>query len=471
MSDTLPLAILLSRQDDYLRGHLWNVLDGVVSSEYQGRRALSVQRSAQQLDQNSRWQLKNLTPGLGVVVDPSVTYDGGSMSVNVENQWLRHLGAYIEFLDAGGAPIAPPNPWPATWIPDMFSGTATTKYLDRVGPIDEVCGIPIDVTDMTLTFPVPDGASAVNVHLAGLGVFGPGHTDKHICLLGIIMTAIFEHAIPVIVLVAGAAVMKSDFVTNLLKNDKVFVGILTVVATIDAAVIDYALTGGVKAVLLKVANFVGPLLWKTGLKALLLEFLAQGALEEAIPFVDIALEATNAAITASLIGQTMIEVLEAAPVYTSTVTRTIDLNVTLVPDAQFHFFPMQATHYVVTVTYNSPVTVPSMEFPLQEGTNSDPIPVSFKSIPGGGKLKVTAVFYADNGWVAGKGSTDWMDALGTDGSTLVIKSLEITNNTPPLTKQSVYSHLEKLAYEGGVHVWDRGRRPQRPRCPRQARSS
>lgn len=455
---TLALAIQLSRQDEYLRGSLWKVLDGVVSSEYQGTAGASaVQRRARQRDQDSQWQLKNLTPGLGVVVDPaSVTYDGSNMSVTVTNQWLRHLGAYIEFLDAGGTPVAPPDSWPADWIPGSFSGTATTKYLDRVGPIDEIAGIPIDVTNKTLTFPVPATASAVNVHLAGLGVFGPGHSDKHICLLGIFMTATFEYAIPVVVLVAGAAVMKTEVVTRLLEDYKVYVGILGVLATIDAAIMDYALTGGVKEVLLKLANIIAPLLWKTGLKAMLLEFIAQGALEEAIPFVDIALEATNAAVTAAQLGQTTFEVLEAAPVYTSTVTRTIDLDLTLIPDSQFHYFPMQATHYVVTVTYDSQVTVPSKEFALAKGTNNAPIPVSFKAVPGGGKLKVTAVFYADNGWVAGKGTTDWTPALGTDGSTLVLPNLEIKNNLPPLTASSVYQHVEKLAYEGGAHVWDKG---------------
>ncbi len=461
VSGTLPIAILLSRQDEYLRGSLWKVLDGVVSSEYQGAAgAHALQRRTRQRDQDSQWQLKNLTPGLGVVVDPaSVSYDGSNMSVTVENQWLRHLGAYIEFLDAGGAPVAPPDSWPASWVPGLFNGTSTTKYLDRVGPIDEIAGIPIDVTDMTLTFPVPAAASAVNVHLAGLGVFGPGHTDRHICLLGIFMTATFEHAIPVVALVAGAAVMNTEFVTSLLKDNKLYVGILGVLATIDAALIDYALTGGIKEVLLKLANIIAPLLWKTGLKALLLEFIAQGALEEAIPFVDIALEATNAVVTAAEIGQTMIEVLEAAPVYTSTVTRTIDLDITLVPDSQFHYFPMQATHYVVTVTYDSQVTVPSKTFSLPEGTNSDPIPLSFKGVPGGGKLKVTAIFYADNGWVAGKGVTEWTAALGTNGSTLVIPDLEIKNNAPPLTTGSVYEHLEKLVYEGGAHAWDRGAPP------------
>ncbi|AOE65081.1 hypothetical protein QZH45_12435 [Pseudomonas corrugata] len=457
VSSTLPLAIQLSRQEEYLRGALWKVLDGVVSSEYQGTAG---SHSVRRHDQDSQWKLKNLTPGLGVVVDPaSVKYDGTNMSVTVENQWLRHLGAYIEFLDARGTPVASPDSWPAASIPSVFSGTATTKYLDRVGPIDEIAGIPIDVTDMTLTFPVPEAANAVNIHLAGLGVFGPGRTDQHICILGIFMTATFEYAIPVIALVVGAAVMNTEFVTNLLKDQAVYVGILGVLATIDATIIDYALTGGVKEVLLKLANIIGPLLWKTGLKAMLLEFIAQGALEEAIPFVDIALEAVNAAITAAQLCQTTFEVLEAAPIYTSTVTRTIDLDITVAPDSQFHYFPMQATHYVVTVSYDSQVTVPTKTFSLSEGTNNQSIPVSFKGIPGGGQLKVTAIFYADNGWVAGRGATDWTPALGTDGSTLVIPNLEIKNSLPPLTKSSVYEHLEKLAYEGGAHIWNRGASP------------
>ncbi|WP_260957927.1 hypothetical protein [Pseudomonas citri] len=454
VASTLPLAIQLSRQDEYLRGALWKVSDGVVSSEYQGTAG---SHSMRRRDQDSQWQLKNLTPGMGVVVDPaSVTYDDNQMSVTVENQWLRHLGAYIEFLDASGTPVAPPDSWPAASIPAMFNGTATTKYLDRVGPIDEIAGIPIDVTDVTLTFPVPPTASAVNIHLAGLGIFGPGHTDRHICLLGIFMTATFEYAIPMIVLVAGAAVMKTELVTNLLKDYKVYMGILGVLATIDAAILDYALTGGVKEVLLKLANIIGPLIWKTGLKAMLLEYIAQGALEEAIPFVDVALEAVNLAITAAQLGQTTLEVFEAAPIYTSTVTRTIDLDITLVPDTQFHYLPMQATHYVVTVTYDSQVTVPSKTFSLPGGTNKDSIPISFKGVPGGGKLKVTAIFYADNGWVAGRGATDWTPALGTDGSTLVIPSLEIKNSLPSLTKGSVYEHVEKLSYEGGRHVWAKG---------------
>jgi len=331
----------------------------------------------------------------------------------------------------------------------MFAGSTTKKYIDWLGPVTEISGIPINSTSKTLRFPIPEGASEINLYLAGLGT--AGHFDSDICLLGTALTLTIEYAVPVLLMAAGASINNTQWIQDLLEEHQVFIGMLGVLAALQGAIIEHAMTGSVKDVLVAVGNFAVPLLFKTGLKAILLRVIGEAALEDAIPFVDVVFAIYNVLVDASLLLQTTAEVLSAPTVYKTSVTRTIDLNLTINPDSGLHMFPMQANHYTVTVTYNSPATQPVKEFPLKTGTHSDPLHISFQDIPAGGQLMVNAVFYAPNGWVAGTGKTPWMNALGTQGNTLIAQ-LEVTNNKPPLTGQSVYTHLEKISYQG-QHLW------------------
>jgi hypothetical protein len=163
----------------------------------------------------------------------------------------------------------------------------------------------------------------------------------------------------------------------------------------------------------------------------------------------------NAAVTAAQVAQTTIEVLLSPFVYETRVTRSIDVKVTLTPDKRTHQFPPVSIggHYVVNVVYDNNATYGVVTNKLPDTISSDPITVTLKNCPAGGQLQVRSFFYAPNGWQAGQGSSGWLPALATDGTTLVIPDLMITTNDVPLSAASVYQHTQKIVYEGSTHKW------------------
>ncbi|WP_266159266.1 hypothetical protein [Dyella silvatica] len=390
----------------------------------------------------------------------------GTLTLTCTNEWLRHLSACVRYLDEKGAVITPQN-W-SEKIPGglrpIFQQDSNTKFLELIPPVRTVFAIPVPPDPTTVSIPVPADARTIQIYFGGLG--SGGNYDTSVCPIGLAVTVVAEMAVPLILLVAGTAVTNSETMVKLIANKEVLFAV--------CAVAGFLVAGGTAtyvgtsqdpmAALKSVAITLGPMLLSpaTALGRYLIGESAKGMAARAVPFLNVLTTVVSTAVTAAQLCQTSIEVASSPWVFNAEITRAIDLAVTLVPDHNFHRFPDLATTYAVSVMYDKGATLPRQVFELRNGPPwSHPIKVRFSNVPAGGKLKVYVFFYASNGWQAGQGESPWIDAKGTDGSTLVINGLEITTNEVPLSKSSVYAHASKIAYDTAknAHYWQATKAP------------
>src|SRR3989338_3138437 len=150
---------------------------------------------------------------------PTTKGQYGNLRVDVNNHWLRHLGAYAEFHDAAGKVIKPEN-WPSQMPLDImpeFDSHETKRYIDLIGPVQTVFGVPLGPKTTTLDIPVPEAATSVKLYWGGLGT---GEYDSTVCACGITCTAVLELALPVMLLIRGAAEKNTGILDNLMKDPK-----------------------------------------------------------------------------------------------------------------------------------------------------------------------------------------------------------------------------------------------------------
>ncbi len=378
----------------------------------------------------------------------------GTMMVKAKNHWMRHLSAYVEFLDPAGKPKAPAD-WATRFpVPEgarLFDTDSTKRFLEIVNPVEAIMGIPLSADTTHLVFQVPAEASMVRVSFGGLG---SGTRDPVSCLAGEILTVTLELALPVVVLAAGGKPSKEEGgLLKLIKEKPVVCAILASLAGI------YTITSenpGKTA--LKIGQKLLPALAKAGitkLSAAIAEMIAIGAAKRAIPFVNIAFLVADIAATAAAVGQTSTAIANSPRVHVTEITRSIDLKVTITSSSVYHTYPAHHHHLSVVVVYDSGATLPALTQMLPPTTIKDDIIVQFREVPAAGNLRVMVFFYAENSWQSGQGASPWMKAEGNTGGSplLEVPKIEIAINEVPLGTWSVYEHMEKIGYEGDKHVW------------------
>ncbi len=416
------------------------------------------------LDSNGSADLIVLEGGTEEVVKQLelINTDGDSwgdiISITTTNEWVRHLGAYVQFLDGAGKEIEVDKKWPEQlphFLRAAFQNNPTKKYLGILGPVNLVFGIPVSNESATFRFPVHKKAQTVRLLMGGLGT---GEFDDSVCIPGLTLTVALELALPMFMLTAGAAIMNSKWVTDLMKDKAVLYSVIALGLTLTGG--DIHRQGDAEKPLLRLANVAGPMLLKTGIKTVIEKQVAAAAATKLIPIVGQAFQVLSAAVTLAQLGQTIAAVVQAPFVYKCDIVGTIDLDIDLTPDPQFHYFPQGATAYKVRIAYDKSATTREFNGTLTSGiTLSDPIKVRFNDVPSGGNIKVFAFFYAKNGWQAGQAESQWYNAQANQGNTLRINSVEVTNNIPVLTGKSVYGHFAKTAIEGNKHIWKSGSTP------------
>lgn len=381
----------------------------------------------------------------------------GRLRVRVTNEWLRYLGAYVEFYDANDRPIEPPDwasPLPGA-LASLFDRHPTRRYLDVLGPIDTVFGIPLPALPSTLDIPVPAGAASVKLYWGGLGT---GVFDNTVCPCGITCTAVMNLALPVILLLGGSSEKDSSFINNLMKDKHVRYGIYAVgvalAATGSGVYIGYSQDPGRAA--RTVAAVIGQKLAKKVLRRLaeyIARKLGEGAAKRAIPFINLAFLALDAAVTLAQLAQTTAAILQSPFYYVTRLTRTFDLALTIRPDPRFGRFPDHRDLMRVQLVYDVGNSLPLSEIRLPRTPMSEPIPLRFNDLAAGGRFQVLVFFYADNGWQSAMGASGWLDAEGDDGSAVRTLDMVVRNELIPLSKDSVYEHNFALGYEGGRYRW------------------
>jgi hypothetical protein len=389
-----------------------------------------------------------------------------TVEVDVRNHFIRFVSAFVRFADeAGELPFTPGG-----------DDTQRSKFLSLLNSNFTVFGVPLlgnDVEKQTFRFDIPANATKARLYLGSLGVGGeafcPEAVSASIATLG------FNIGIPTIMLATGAAGLGAaqKSITGILQSAGGKEGLKLLVTRVIALAGPQVLTGifgtknsgNARPVLISLANVVVQSFASAGtLSAVLIQLgVLAVASKAAYFFGPLGLAFTSAAVAADVatLAQTVAEVLSSPAVFTNTLSLRMKTTITIFKDPDNSTFPARARFYEVTLTYDQASKVAHKRRNPVPPSSADPIVVEFDPVPSGGNVSVEVVLLDTDDTIVG-GSTDANGDLGPVGP--------ITNNVEnageieitikeqliPLTGQTRYVHLRKLAYSQGARVWQDG---------------
>lgn len=408
---------------------------------------------------------------------PSATYskmsngfysDDQTFSINVRNWYLRTLTAYARFYDEQGNIIKKPSNWIDN--PDLLRfETDSKKYVHAVTATNTIMGIPMPTDPTTLSFKFPDEAAMVELMFGGLGT---SDFDLDVDPYGMILTILFQYAVP-LAFMAGGAVLTStkwfnDFIS---KTDNVVAALGVGFPIIGGGVATAAALTNAKAVLITAADAIAGLLVSKGLEKLsayILEKIAEAELEDELPWVGPGLRIAAAVVSSESMLVTTGEWLSSPATLRANISRSMDVSVILSPDPahgeagkpETAVWPAVSDHYEVTIQYKGGTFYKQSGFMPATTSHTLP-PIIFTDIPAGGKIQVTVGIFAKNNWLCGKWESDWLDALPDNNSTTKTIAGAIAEILVPLTQDSQYQHKEKIIYDrqSQKHIWHAGDLP------------
>jgi hypothetical protein len=423
-----------------------------------------------------KWTLVNVTGNHGLHVDAdSISFDDGSFQIDAKNIFMRSLSAYAELLDENGDPIANPKGWDE-YFPSWFPLTNelesdTTKFVSTLSAVNTIMGIPMPTDPTTLKFVWPEDATAVRLRFGGAGT---SKWDGTVDPVGLILTGIFQYGIPLFFMVAGAAVTSTKFFKDFVdKTENVIAAIAVAFGPVGGGVAVAAALTNVKRVLFSFASALAGIIVKKGMEKLAAYITAQlteAEMEDSIPYVGWACRVANTLLDWAQIAISTGEILSSPATIEFDVRRAFDLDVTIHPDPAHGepnrpdtaVWPAVSDHYQVTVQYKGGTSfVQTGSMPAT--TSSTPLALTFASVPAGGQVQIITAIYSKSGWLCGKWTSDWFDALPDPDAPTPSKSVagSITEILVPLTVDTQYAYKERIAYDAdaGKHVWQAGDPP------------
>lgn len=465
----MQLPLTTSQQDPALQNASWSVNQGtgtVYHADPQTNQGMRAGRAASKAalaaaNGGYAFTLNNLTPGHGLSIDDSSmtftpdqnTPGAGTLTINVSNSYLRSLYAYAQFLDANGAviPQAPVDQQPTDYLP-----------INVVTPVNVVLGIPLPTAPTVLTFDWSASAASARLVHGGLGT---SRWDNDVVWPGAILTGIFNYAIPGLFLIVGAELDSNAWFKTLEEEKplvatllKLGLGVFGTEASASVAFPD------VSAILSALADAIAGFLVHAGLEELqeyIVEKLGESAFEDAIPGVDIFFQIANRAVDLAEIAETTVEVLSSPAVYEVDIVRTLDLQATVSPDPTHGtatlpaIWPQVASTWEAIVQYQGGTSHSQTGSMLGLSTSSQPISVTFNTLPAGGSLQYKFNVYSATGFLCGQFTSAWQPAVLPTNQQMLTLTGSIQENLVPLTSSTVYQYKQKLVYNAAAsaHMW------------------
>jgi len=477
---TVNQSLRTSQNDNLLEGQSWSVLAGTPdlrqSAEQTAARAQAFRAAAPQAGEFT-YTLNNRTPGYGLdVPKKSIRFrpDGidprqGAFGIDAKNAFLRTLSAYVQFVDSLGNPIDNPAGW-ADRLPFYLSKdfqTASTKYITSVSAVSTILGIPMPTDPTALDFPWPANAASCRLKFGGLGT---RNWDGVVDPPGIILTGIFQYGVPMLFMLAGAAITNSGWFKRFVSDiDNIVAALGVAFPIVGGGVATAAAIFNTKKVLFAFGSAIAGILVGKGLELLSAYIIAQltaAQIVNAVPVVGFAFRIANMAISAVNLAETTIEVAISPATYTVEVRRQLALELTVSPDplhGKPPVWPKVATHYVATVQYrNGTNYTVTGALPTDTSQRDKPLVVNFPDLPGGGQMQTVFGVYSDTNWLAGNWTSAWVDAVAPSGSGGILKLAgQIQESLVPLDAQTQYLYQEKLVWNSQTnrHVWHKGDQP------------
>ncbi len=399
--------------------------------------------------------------------------DARSVSIEVENIYLRFLDAYVQYLQADKR----------TPITGSDGQPMKPQHLRTVPTDNAIMGIPLldqgTLQKTTLSFEMPESASYANILFGTLGAGGKSVGDRDHFDIGDLIhspmawTLVVNIGIPSFLLALGVGLQSSGLLSSITEDPEILLAIAAVVVPLFIAgeATRGAVTGSARGPIVDTANVMIALCLRSipKLTASLLGYATTEELEDSIPFVGWALRALGIIGGVAQLAQTVGEVLSSPAVFDNTVSFAMDTTVTVRHDPRDFEFPATAKVWIVRATYDGTVVRETCgQLPT---TQSDPIEVTFSNVPVGGTVQIDVWFLSDDNWIVGQGGTGYFEDTGdTDQDGNPVQrwvsvplsnfpehagevDITIKEQLVPLTATTVYSHKEKIAYENGAHVW------------------
>lgn len=459
-------AMRTANDDPRLKDQVWSVNQGITADQKDGKTLL---QSAMRVKGTSPdiWRVNEKTPSHGLsVYNDSIKFNSdNTFSINVKNTYLRTLCAYAQFFTENGDAIKNPEGWKEN-LPSFLSflETDSKKYISTVSAVNTIMGIPMPTDPTTLSFVFPKDATVLKLMF---GCLGTSRWDSDVDVSGALMTGFFQYGVPSLFLAAGAAVTSTKFFNDFVKDIDNVVALLGVAFPIvGGGVATASAIWNTKKVLFMFADAVAGIIVQKGLEKLALYItstLTVQELETQVPYVGWALRLANMAIDFAEMAVTTGEILSSPATLEVEVKRVMDLHLTLKPDPKHGeighpetaVWPAVSDHYHVTVQYQGGTNF-VLQGAMPDVTSSQPLDLTFKELPIGGKIKIIAGIYSENGWLCGKWESDWFDAFPDKDSTVKTVTANIEEQLVPLTQDSQYLYKEKVIYNAAnsKHIWN-----------------
>ena len=472
-------ALKTSRNDPGLQNRAWSVNQSglVEKKEFSG----SEKKAAPKTAAAKQWTCTNKMPNHGLKTYPdSIKFDlkDNKLSVDFLNTYLRQLGVFVEFFEdqAMTKPIKNPKvngSWPF-YFPEALAKqfeTESKKALGVLTNVNTIMGIPMPTDPTKYESAWPTEAQAARFHFGGLGTT---NWQLPIDWPGVILTGVFQYAVPVIFMVGGAMVTDAQWYKAFISdkgNVACLAGIAFPFVAMDITV--ESVLGNMKAVMIRFANTAIGFLAKKGLEWLALfvgEKLLEAELLTAIPYVGTVYRIAATTMDLAQMAVTTGELLSSPATLEVDLKRCLTLNVTVKPDPahgekgrpETAIWPPVASGCQVTVEYRNGGTYTQTKF-LPEINSSEPLVFTFPDLGWGGQLKFKAAAYSDTGWLAGLYESGYLEAKpdqqGGDGSMNV--SGAITETLVPLSPATQYQYKQRLNYDPAQkrYIWEKGAVP------------
>ncbi|BBB92572.1 MAG TPA: hypothetical protein PKA28_03910 [Methylomusa anaerophila] len=463
--DSLSYSLTSSQDDDALKNITWSVNQGSGAMSVQN---LSTSKLLATASDNSGYSftVNCKTAGCGLTVyDNSLKYSktDSTFSINVKNNFLRTLSAYVEFYDEAGNVVHKPDNWKENlpdWLQSIFE-TDSKKFISSVTCVNVILGIPMPTDPTNLSFSWPEEAVSCKIMLGGAGT---SEWDEAVDLGGVFLTGIFQFGIPLLFLAAGAVITSTSWFKSFIADkDNVAAALGVTFGIVGGGTATACAVFNVKKVLTILADAIAGIIAGPGLEKLavyICEKLTEAEMEEAIPYVGMATAIANRAIQFGEITESTVEILCSPATYKVDVNRTLPLQVKIHPDPTHGtaenpaVWPEVSDHYQVIVQYKGGTNF-IMTGDMPTTTKSEPLILTFPQLPAGGEIQVSCGIFSETNWLAGKWTSSWVKAeLPVDRDILALEG-SIQENLVPLTADTYYSYKEKIVYDpvAAAHRW------------------
>lgn len=428
--------------DSALLGTIWTRRDGQTSIDQSPGTPNSLLSAS-----SVQYTLTNDSLGYAGYTASLPATSSTTINLSFVNSYLRYLGVFAQFYK--GDQVVP-----ASQIPSGISNlssldTENSVFLGMLLPEFTIFGIPVQTATLNVNFefPTKDATSAA-ILASGLGA--GSHTFPDTEALGVVMTTIFNYAIPTVMIALGIAGNIDDFM-------KLAV-IPFIQTTFNLMVSVIADLNGVRDSPQKIALALIKALAKSEASPALGAFVTKvvlpsfaryeviDSIEDAIPIAGEIMQAISIAGALAEITETTIEVGTSPWSYKYQLVGTHDLDVKISPEGNQQFPAAAASCAVTAIFNNGAPQVQKFAVPSSPGAS---LTTTFRAVPLGGTVTIHVGLYTVDGTQVGHGNAG---PIVNDDS--AAPEITITQDLLPINASTQYHHKQKTSLDAqGNHVW------------------